>query len=409
MTDALAELAELVERESGIVVKESQRQALLAALRRVSPEITAEALLAGDDPVERALLLGRLIDQLAVQETFFLREPSEVEAIDWQRLLAAAHGRGCGEVNVWVAACASGEEAYSVAMLATEAFGHGRPPVSILATDISMRALRRAGEGVYSERSVRELSPERRDRFLVRDGSRSVVGDQLRSLVRLRRHNLVAEPAPPPGEVPFELVLCRNVLIYFGTDTAERVVASLRSALHPGGDLILGAADRLASSARRLGAGMAAADARPGAVPRARLPRRPRTPPKPVAPPDVDHSIDAADRGDYKAAIESAKRVLAADPLNAEAHYVRGVSALASGDPEVAVESLRRALYFEPSFALAAFQLARAHDLQGDEQAARRAYAQTLRALAGDRDRSRLLIEQGDVGEIAAACRTRLL
>lgn len=424
MTDALAKVAELVERESGIVIKESQVDALEAALRRVSPETTAETLLTGADSFEHALLLGRLIDQLAVQETYFLREPTELEAIDWHRLLAAAHGRGADEVKVWVAACASGEEAYSVAMLATEAFGHGRPPVSILATDISMGALRRAEEGVYSERSVRELSRARRDRFFVPEGKRSVVGDQLRSLVRLRRHNLVAEPAPPPGEVPFEVILCRNVLIYFGADSAERVVTSLQSALHPEGQLILGAADRLASSARRLG-GIAAGTARPSSGPRAPARRRPRprqvvrTQPSPRvprrapapmtdAPPGVEESIGAANRGDYDAAIRSAKLVLEAEPLNAEAHYVRGVSELANGDPEVAVESLRRAVYVEPSFALAAFQLARAHDLQGDDPAARRAYAQALRALARDSDRSLLLIEQGDVGEIAAACRTRL-
>lgn len=424
MTDALAELAALVERETGIVVKETQNDALLAALRRVSPEITAETLLADEDPAEHALLLGRLVDQLAVQETFFLREPTELEAIDWHRLLAAAHARGAGEVNVWVAACASGEEAYSVAMLATEAFGHGRPPISILATDISVRALRRAEAGVYSGRSVRELSPERRDRFLVRGENGSVVGDQLRSLVRLRRHNLVGEPAPPPAEVPFDLILCRNVLIYFGSEAAAKVVGSLQSALQPGGDLILGAADRLASSAQRLGA-LAARNATPGEVPQAPAPRRARKrqadrpssarrPPHPAPAarsplaPDADQPLGAADRGDYEAAIESAKRVLADDPLNAEAHFLRGLSELANGDAEVAVQSLRRALYVEPSFALAAFQLARAHDRRGDERAARRAYTQTLRALARETDRSRLLIEPDDVGEIVAACRARL-
>jgi chemotaxis protein methyltransferase CheR len=418
MTDALAKVAELVERESGIVVKDSQMEALVTALRRVSPEAGAEALLGDGDAAEQALLLSRLIDQLAVQETFFLREPGELEAIDWHQLLAAAHGRGAGEVNVWVAACASGEEAYSVAMLATEAFGHGRPPVSIIATDISMRALSRAEAAVYSERSVRELSPERRDRFLVRERDRNVVGDQLRSLVRLRRHNLVADPAPPPGEVPFDIVLCRNVLIYFGVDTAERVVASLESALQPAGRLILGAADRLVSSTRRLGA-MVPGGARPDAdpwrtpSPRPRSDRRSSSPraaalSPAAAPPDLDQSIEAADRGAYGEAIELARRVLDEEPLNAAAHYVRGVSELANGNPEVAVESLRRALYVEPSFALAAFQLARAHDLQTDEKAARRLYAQTLRALASDDDGSRLLLEQGDIGEIAAACRARL-
>jgi chemotaxis protein methyltransferase CheR len=417
MTAALTRVAQLVEGESGIAVKQAQMEALETALRRVSPEMDAERLLAAvEDPTQRGLLLGRLIDQLAVQETFFLRERDELEAIDWHGLLAGARARGAAEVNVWVAACASGEEAYSLALLATEAFGHGSAPVSILATDISARALRRAEEGAYSERSVRELSPERRERFLVREGKQSVVGDQLRSLVRLRRHNLVADPAPPSGEVRFDLILCRNVLIYFGSDTVERVVESLESALQPGGQLILGAADRLTSSARRL-AELARRELAPSTpigprrrrrMPAERAPRRGPAPARRRPPASIEDALRAADRGEYEAAIESARRVLADDPLSADANYVRGVSELALDDPGAAVRSLRRALYIDPSFVLAAFQLARGHELHGDMQAARRSYAQTLRLLAREEARSRTSLEGADAGEIAAACRTRL-
>ena len=359
-----------------------------------------------------------------------MREPSELEAIDWHQLLAAASARGAGEVNVWVSACASGEEAYSLAMLATEAFGHGRPPVAILATDISMRALRRAEEAAYSERSIRDLSPARRDRFLVRQGTRSAVGEQLRSLVRLRRHNLVADPAPPPGEVAFDLVLCRNVLIYFGSETVEAVVRSLESALQPGGQLILGASDRLSSSARRLSE-VASGEAGPLAAARTPTPARrpsgagsrtlrrplgraarshgrPAVESSPSPDRDVSEALEAANAGEYAAAIESADRILAPDPLNATAYYLRGISELASDDPVAAVGSLRRALYVDPTFALAAFQLARAHELRGDSQAARRAYARTLHVLGrGEDPRSRLL-GQVDLDDIAAACRARL-
>jgi chemotaxis protein methyltransferase CheR len=415
MSAALARVAALVEGESGIAIKESQLEALAAALRRVSPELDAEGLLSAvEDPVQRGPLLGRLIDQLTVQETFFLRERDELEAIDWQRMLAASRARGAAEVNVWVAACASGEEAYSVALLATEGFGHGSAPVSVLATDISARALRRAEEGAYSERSVRELSPERRDRFLVRERNRSVVGDQLRSLVRFRRHNLVADPAPPPGEIPFDLVLCRNVLIYFGTDTAERVVGSLESALQPEGRLVLGAADRLLGSARRLTEISRAAPepvraARPRRQARRRRAAGHGPAPAPAGPrPTLEDALRAADRGDYELAIRSARGVLADDPLSAEANYVRGVSELAIDDPEAAVLSLRRALYIDPSRALASFQLARAHERCGNAAAARRSYAQTLRTLAGDEDGAADLLASGDAGDIAATCRARL-
>ena len=72
---------------------------------------------------------------------------------------------------------------------------------------------------------MRDVSDARRERFFAADGRRSSVGEQLRSMVRLRRHNLVADPAPPAGEAPFDLILCRNVLIYFGAKTVEAVVA----------------------------------------------------------------------------------------------------------------------------------------------------------------------------------------
>ena len=391
----------------------------------------AESFLSAlDDPAQHALLIGRLVDQVVVQETFFMREPAELEAVDWHQLLAAANARGSSEVNVWVSACASGEEAYSLAMLATEAFGHGRPPVAILATDISMRALRRAEEAAYSERSIRDLSPVRRDRFLVGQGTRSAVGEPLRSLVRLRRHNLVADPAPPAGEVAFDLVLCRNVLIYFGSETVEAVVKSLESALQPGGQLILGASDRLSSSARRLSE-VASGESRPPAAARTATPDRrangagsrtlrrplgragsshgqPAVKSSPAPAPDVSEALEAANGGEYAAAIESADRILAVDPLNAKAYYLRGISELASDDPVAAAGSLRRALYVDPTFALAAFQLARAHDLRGDPQAARRAYARTLHVLGRGDDLGDRLLGQVDLEDIAVACRARL-
>jgi chemotaxis protein methyltransferase CheR len=381
------------------------------------------------DPVQAPTLLGRLIDQVAIQETYFMREPRELEAIDWHQLLSAAHARGAGEVTVWVCACASGEEAYSVAMLALEAFGHGRAPVSILATDISAQALQRAEEAFYSERSTQAVSAERRQRFLIQDGRKSAVGEQLRSMIRFRRHNLVADPAPPSGEVPFDLILCRNVLIYFGARNVEVVVKALESALRPGGQLILGASDRLTSSAGRFADVAAGRDGasglptsggskqRPERLPAAlRKPigRAERVDEPPAAPPapgegSVSDALAAASAGDYDEAIEITGRVLAANPLEADAYFVRGLAELAAHDPASATGSLRRALYIDPTFALAAFQLGRAQDLRGDARAALRAYRQALRTLDPGDDRHRDLLEQVDVGDIAAACRARLV
>jgi chemotaxis protein methyltransferase CheR len=428
VSDPLAAVAELVERESGIRTKESQLGALAAAIGRVSPGMEAAGLLAAlDDPGRREAQLSRLIDEVATQETFFLREPRELEAVDWHRLLAAAHVRGAGEVRVWVSACASGEEAYSVAMLAIEAFGQGAAPVSILATDISERALERAAEAVYSERSMRDVSAARRERFFTQAGRRSSPGEQLRSLIRFRRHNLVADRAQFADEAPFDLILCRNVLIYFSADTVEAVVASLESMLRPGGQLILGASDRLTSSARRLEeiaagsvelvvdvpAGASRKDSRGrrarlrkplGRVERSEAPATARTPGER----SVKDALEAANKGEYPAAAEAIERVLAEDPLNAEAYFVRGLAELAGGDPGSAAASLRRALYIDPSFALAAFQLGRAQDMRGDAGAARRAYGQALRTLGREEGRHDGLLAGVGVEDIAAACRTWL-
>jgi len=429
MNPELASLAELVETESGIQIKAPQLTSLAAALSRVSPGMNAERFLAAlSDSAETCTLLGELIDQVAIQETYFMREPRELEAIDWSALLSAAYARGEQSVMVWVCACASGEEAYSLAMLAIESFGHDRPPVSILATDISPRALRRAREALYSERSMREVDATRRKRFFIDREGKSAVGEQLRSIVRFRRHNLVVDPAPPLGEVSFDLILCRNVLIYFGAANAELVVKSLDSALRPGSQLILGASDRLTSSARRF----VDLAARGGQASRSALSRaskeqpqdRRRVPRKPIGATErnggssaaspasrqwiVSDAQAAANVGDYAEAIGITGEILAIDPLDAEAYFVRGLAELAADEPASARGSLRRALYIDPTFALAAFQLGRAQDICGDARAALRAYRRALSTLDPEDERYLHLLGRVNAGDIAAACRARL-
>lgn len=422
----LSRVAALLERESGIQIKQPRFASLAAALRRISPEMSPSSFIgATRDAVRAPPLLGALIDEVAIQETYFMRERHELEAIDWVGLLAAARARGEEEVRVWVCACASGEEAYSLAMLAIESLGAESTPVSILASDISGRALARARTGIYNERSTREVEEWRRERFFVDHARGNAVGRQLRGLVRLARHNLISDGALALGETPFDLILCRNVLIYFDPANAERVVRKLESALRPGGQLILGASDCLSSMAQRLSSAQAHAE-RASAAASSAAPRHRRyraVPPVELKPAagaggvsravtaarrPVSDARSAANLGDYRAAIGIATEILAANPLDAEAYFVRGLSELAAGDPSAAVESLRRALYIEPTFAVAAFQLGRAYDSRGDARAAVRAYRQALSVLASSDGGHLYLPEQVQAGDIAAACRARL-
>jgi tetratricopeptide (TPR) repeat protein len=115
----------------------------------------------------------------------------------------------------------------------------------------------------------------------------------------------------------------------------------------------------------------------------------------------------AADRGDLDTALRVAGDALAVDPLDAEAHFIKGVAELARDAPQAAVDSLRRAVYADPSSSLAAFQLARAHDALGERGPARRAYEQALRTLDLDTG-ERSVAQTRDLTDITAACRARL-
>ena len=422
MSAALIGVARMIQRESGIELKASQLPSLQAAIARVNPDLTAETLL---DRAISTETMQRLIDEITIRETFFFRHRSELDAIDWYAMLNAARAHGSDVVQVWVAGCASGEEAYTIAILACEAFASASPPVRVLATDIAPTALEQAVAGRYGERAVRNLPGGVRERYFSSAHGISVVGERLRALVEFRRHNLVRDSMPPVGERPFDVILCRNVLIYFDRPTVEHVLGALEGALAPGGLLLLGAADRLSRQ------GLPVSRVRPGGVSspssHAREPRRgalvrssgqsgarsmPLHDPPEQAPrqllPTLADAMKAADGGELDLAVRIAQDVLAKDPLDSQAHFIRGVAELAREDARAALEPLRRALYIDPNFGLAAFKLACAHDALGEVGPARRAYERTQRTLDHCAAEQTARSDQLDLLDIAAACHTRL-
>jgi chemotaxis protein methyltransferase CheR len=163
-------------------------------------------------------------------------------------------------------------------------------------------------------------------------------------------------------------------------------------------------------SPRRVPPGPAGRPAAPGLVPQSRRPAA-RQPAQPAAAPREEQlatALAAAGHGDREAALAQVTALLAADPMDADAHYIGGLLTLEAGEPQQAVAALRRALYADTRFALAAFALGRAYDALGDERAARRAFEQVLRTLDSEDDRHEAILAQVDLGDIAAACRARL-
>lgn len=191
-----------------------------------------------------ARALDELIVKLTVSETYFFREPAQFDFLRreilpelWQRR------RFERRIRIWSAGCASGEEAYSLAILCTQE-GLARQ-THILATDISPVALGKAREGVYGEWSLRGDSAVAARAGLVADGERYHVDPQLRRLVQFEFLNLALDVYPSfvTGTVGLDLILCRNVLIYFNPETIRRVAQRLYDSLAPGGWLITGAGD----------------------------------------------------------------------------------------------------------------------------------------------------------------------
>jgi chemotaxis protein methyltransferase CheR len=181
--------------------------------------------------------LVRLVrEAIGVRETYFFRNPEHFELVA-SRVAGLAAG---GVIRAWSAGCSTGEEAWSLAatIVANSPAKRADPTQHmVLGTDIHAPALEQAKAGVYRFNSQRASAPLLHP-IVSTANNRFVVNDELRTIVSFQVHDL---REPPPGE--FELIMCRNVLIYFKRDAAREVLARLSSALVPGGLLVCGSID----------------------------------------------------------------------------------------------------------------------------------------------------------------------
>jgi chemotaxis protein methyltransferase CheR len=237
--------ASLVERASGIAYGPHDQEVFASKLADHALELGHESLLdyyyrlRYDDPT--GVELQRLIDALLVHETYFFRElPPLIELVD-HHLSAICQRRG--RARVWSAACATGEEPYTLAMLLDERGLLER--VEILGTDLSASVLDRAASGRHSRRALREGHPaELARRYLDIQPDHVTVAPHIRSAVEFARVNLLDEAAISAlGQ--FDAILCRNVLIYFGDERIAAVVEHLAGALAPDGLLAVGVSESL--------------------------------------------------------------------------------------------------------------------------------------------------------------------
>jgi len=424
----LGEVERVLEEACGLTLSPGIRRTLGDAFMRAARELrlAPEAFLIKLRAREHRAVTT-LVEAAVVGETYFFRHPEQLVLIRQLAIGAASRDR---PLSIWSAGCATGEEPYTLAMELVDA---GRIGLGdrILATDVSSRALAVAKEARYGEWSLRRLDPAVRNRHFESHPPQVEVRPEIRAMVELRRHNLVRDPAPALG---FDLVLCRNVLIYFNPPTAALVVEKLAVSLAPGGVLVLGPVETPLAVGQDLerveldgvtafrapggrplpkalvrsredapgapapvhslfdrrngaaGAKSPGAGARPAATPPPVKPAPAKiAPPPPAAAParePLEAARDAARRGDLSAAEELA-RAAAARELCPEAWLLVSMAADARGDLAGALDAARKALYLDPSLALGHATLVSLFIRLGLPEDAARARRNALEALAG--------------------------
>ncbi len=240
----------LIYEVAGIHLNESKRALLAARLARRLRQLGLGTLSAYYDLVEREgeAELTHLLDAITTNETHFFREPRQFEAIESAVIPAwlAEPGRP-QTVRVWSAGCSTGEEPYSIAMLLHERLVSRGWRAEIVATDLSTRVLAEAEEGEWSIERAPEIPELYLRRYMLRGtGSktgRMAASDEIRSMIAFRRLNL--NDAQWGVEGTFDLIFCRNVLIYFDAESKQRVISRLFSHLAPEGLLLLGHSESL--------------------------------------------------------------------------------------------------------------------------------------------------------------------
>jgi len=397
---AAGRVAEIIERAAGIVVAEGDRERVEELVRELARQRT------GGDVDQLLVQLRRdpthdgwrvLLAAITVKESFLFRAPRQFEVLRHDLLPELVRRRRSRTLSLWCAGCARGEEAVTAAMVLAEAAELAGWSWRVLATDVDEHALQDARAGRYGERAVARVPEELRERYLSAAGDRYVVAPSLRRRIEYRQLNLVRLPLAVPA-APHDVILLRNVLIYFRADLQQRVVTAVAEALADDGFLFLGPSESLLQlevplvpedrdgcfvyrkpSAPRRRAAAAEAPVRSSSPPAAAPPEAtdPGVPGRAAA--GEDRSVAAPSTEEVAAAIAAdslavaiglASTATAVRPEDAELRGLLGIALHRLGDVPAAIRELRAALYLDPSLAQVRVELAQALEGVGRHESA---------------------------------------
>jgi chemotaxis protein methyltransferase CheR len=243
--------SELLRRHCGLHFGPDSRFLLEARVQRRMRELSVSSFAAYHYELGcrsgRGGELAELIDEVTTNETYFFREIGQLRALVGEifpELLLQRRERGGGPITVWSAGCASGEEPYSIVMLAEQAGLDPASELRVYASDISRRALRRARQGVYREASFRETEPTLRERYFIPQDGHWRIRDEVKKRVDFIHINLM-DRSRIALLGALDVILCRNVMIYFDAESKRRALDTFQGKLRPGGHLLLGHSESL--------------------------------------------------------------------------------------------------------------------------------------------------------------------
>jgi chemotaxis protein methyltransferase CheR len=237
-------LRDLVHDKTGIFFEDARINALMEKLEPLALERGHQSFLdyyyalKDNQPVEWA----QAWEALSVQETYFWREISPIEALT-DIIIPNWFQKHATPLRIWCAACATGEEPYSIAMAIAEA-GWSAHPIEITASDASAMALEKAQAGIYRERSFRLLPMALRRKYFTPVTGGSKINPEILPRIKFRSANL-SNSADVAALARVPVIFCRNVFIYFSPHAVRQTVAQMASKMPAGGHLFVGAAESL--------------------------------------------------------------------------------------------------------------------------------------------------------------------
>lgn len=385
------------------------------------------------DPISGPAEWSRLEAEITIGETFFFRYAEQFAALRATILPEiVARKSATRRLRIWSAGSSTGAEAYSLSILVNEILGESLDDwrVSILGTDINDGFLKAALQAQFGKWALRSMpAPERERYFIGVDKDRWQVRPEFRSVVRFERHNLLSllDGTSPLEFTDFDLILCRNVLIYFHPDVVIQLVGGLRERLAEEGWMLLGHAEPNpafssmmqvvnlpGTVAYRRGSSEAMIPApsvaqlpvvppewkpllpapKPVEPTKARVPTRPpRVPAKALPGPEEPDALlgeirARADAGDFATADMLCRKALAEQPLDATLHFYRGLVLRELRRPDEAEKSFLNSLYLDKSFAMAHYHLGLLLLAEGRSGPGKRSLTNAARiaaAMPGDR------------------------